>query len=156
MESSKTVFCSSKYPRARERISSKFTDNLDTRCPVGSPPLPPFWSEQHLALLLNTLQRSKCCTFTHCVTVTRIFARYAQSSYPTPRYMIYDLRCDILAHTADWVTTAGSKRFGLVFCRFHRMKFWYRIASLCVFYLRRCQLLRLNSISDKCMNDISI
>jgi len=28
MEDSKTVFCSSKFPWARERISSKFVDNL--------------------------------------------------------------------------------------------------------------------------------
>jgi hypothetical protein len=28
MEDSETVFCSSKFPRPRERISSKFVDNL--------------------------------------------------------------------------------------------------------------------------------
>jgi hypothetical protein len=33
MESSKILFYSSKFPRARERISSKFTDNLDMRPP---------------------------------------------------------------------------------------------------------------------------
>jgi len=31
VEDSKTLFCSSKFPWARERISSKFIDSLDTR-----------------------------------------------------------------------------------------------------------------------------
>jgi len=41
MEASKTLFCSSKKkkPWARERISSKFTDNLGTRPPKVSPAL---------------------------------------------------------------------------------------------------------------------
>jgi len=40
MEDSKPSFCSSKYPRARERISSKFTVNLGTH-PQRVPPTPP-------------------------------------------------------------------------------------------------------------------
>jgi hypothetical protein len=31
VEDSKTLFCFSKFPRARERISSKFINDLDTR-----------------------------------------------------------------------------------------------------------------------------
>jgi len=37
MEGSKTIFCSSKFPWACERISSKFIDNLRTR-PQKRPP----------------------------------------------------------------------------------------------------------------------
>ena len=40
MEDSKTLFCPSKFPGARERISSKFVENLDTRPPTSSPALP--------------------------------------------------------------------------------------------------------------------
>jgi len=40
MEDSKTSLCSSKYPRARERISSKFTDNFGPR-PLRVSPTPP-------------------------------------------------------------------------------------------------------------------
>ena len=40
MEVFKTLFCCSKYPRARERISSKCIDNLGTLPQEGSPALP--------------------------------------------------------------------------------------------------------------------
>jgi len=39
MEGSKTIFFSSKSPRTRERISSKFIDSLGTRSQKGSPAL---------------------------------------------------------------------------------------------------------------------
>jgi hypothetical protein len=39
MEDLKTLFCASKFSRARERISSKFTDNLGARPQKGSPTL---------------------------------------------------------------------------------------------------------------------
>jgi hypothetical protein len=39
MEGTKTLFCSSKFPWAQERISSKFTDNLGTRSQKLSPAL---------------------------------------------------------------------------------------------------------------------
>ena len=38
-EGSKTIFCSSKSPRERERISSKCIDSLGTRPQEGSPAL---------------------------------------------------------------------------------------------------------------------
>jgi hypothetical protein len=39
MEGAKTLFCFSKFPSARERISSKFIHNLGTRPQKGSPAL---------------------------------------------------------------------------------------------------------------------
>ena len=38
-EGCKNLLCSSKFPWARERLFSKFTDNLGTRCQKGSPAL---------------------------------------------------------------------------------------------------------------------
>jgi hypothetical protein len=37
MEESKTSFCSSEFPWARERISSQFIDSLGTRSQKGFP-----------------------------------------------------------------------------------------------------------------------
>jgi len=39
MEASKTLFCSLKFPRAHERVPSKFVYSLDTRPQKGSPAL---------------------------------------------------------------------------------------------------------------------
>jgi len=39
VEDSKALFCSSKFPRAQERISSKFRECLGTRPQNGSPAL---------------------------------------------------------------------------------------------------------------------
>jgi len=40
MEGSNTLFCSSKFPWARERISLKFIENVGTRPQTGLPALP--------------------------------------------------------------------------------------------------------------------
>ena len=40
MEGSRTLFCSSKFTRESERITSKFIDNLGTRPQKGSLALP--------------------------------------------------------------------------------------------------------------------
>lgn len=42
MGGSKTLFCSLKFPRACGSISLKFTDNLSTRQPKGSPAMASF------------------------------------------------------------------------------------------------------------------
>ena len=39
VEGAKTLICSSKFPRARERITSKFMDNLSRHPQKGSPAL---------------------------------------------------------------------------------------------------------------------
>ena len=39
MEASKTIFSTSKFSWARETVSSKFIDNLDTRLQKGLPAL---------------------------------------------------------------------------------------------------------------------
>jgi hypothetical protein len=47
MEGSKTLYCSSKFPWARERDSSKFIDNLSKSPQKGSPALALAISDPH-------------------------------------------------------------------------------------------------------------
>jgi len=63
MEGSKTLFCSSKFPWARERISStKFIDNLGTRPKKGSPDLT---YNVPLTLLMQHISARLCFPLSH-------------------------------------------------------------------------------------------